>query len=687
MEFANSIFLWGLLAVPLPLLLHLFFRRRKANIAFSTLQFFHQQRRYLAHRRRLREVLLLLIRTLALLCLVLALSKVLLQSLPASLASRTNVAILLDDTLSMNRKLGSGTTAFELAAQKADEVLNTLSEGDAAALVFLSGRQGVALTRKRQAVRQLLEDARVTGAGGSYSAGLKQAQTDLAADGNPNREIFVISDFQSNQAPSKPVELENAKGLRVYFLPVSGSPDNLSVEQVRLSTRPQMVNKSLSIPYEIKNHGDNLCETEVQLTIGAETVRTETVTVPAGDTVKGRFEYVPLHAGFLGGSVQISDRQLELDNRRYFTVNVSENIRALLLESDILSRVRPFHFLKQALDPASGEAINGIQTEQGFIQELLPKELEKHHAVILANPQPLTAQAAATLTRYLENGGTVIAFAGGDVGPATFAAFQSERLQKLFGSRELSERSGLTFRGPLSGLNELLQLDLVKWQRLHILTPSPSATVLAESRGHVMIAEEKIGSGSFLACAFSIRRDTSNWPELKSFPIAMIHLLTYAAHDPQQNAGVACGRLLRLSALSADDKLIALSHSDGTRSQLAVERGEAAFAETWRPGIITAERATPRSVAVNPVAEESVLAQMGSGKLQDIVRGKVSVLKTDAAVDTQVRNYRQGSDMTGLFLFLLMTLLLLETLLGNTYLSRRTTSPARAGSRAKALFS
>ena len=55
MEFGNSIFLWGLLAIPLPLLLHLFFRRRKASIAFSTLQFFHQRKRYLAHRRRLRE--------------------------------------------------------------------------------------------------------------------------------------------------------------------------------------------------------------------------------------------------------------------------------------------------------------------------------------------------------------------------------------------------------------------------------------------------------------------------------------------------------------------------------------------------------------------------------------------------------------------------------------------------------
>ena len=44
MEFANSLFLWGLLAVPLPVLLHLFFRRRKAKVAFSTLQFFQQRR-------------------------------------------------------------------------------------------------------------------------------------------------------------------------------------------------------------------------------------------------------------------------------------------------------------------------------------------------------------------------------------------------------------------------------------------------------------------------------------------------------------------------------------------------------------------------------------------------------------------------------------------------------------------
>lgn len=668
MTFANPIFLWGLLAVPLPLLLHLFFKRRKAKVAFSTLQFFHQRKRYLAHRRRLREILLLSIRILALLCLVLALSRLLFQSMPYGLSAKTNAVIILDDTLSMDRKIGSGATAFELATQKAGEVLDTLAEGDGAALVFLSGRPGLAMTRKRQLIRQHLENARVTGATGSYSAALKQAVSDLAAAGNPNREIFVLSDFQKNQAPSKPIDLDTVKGLRIYFLPVSGTSENLSIEDIKLSARPQMLNKRLAIPYRIRNSGETDRETEVSLTIGGETCNTVTVPVPAGQTAVGRFDFVPDHAGFISGTVHIDDRHLALDNSRTFAVNVCESIRVLLLESDLLSRIRPFHFLKLAIDPSEGEALNGIQADQGFVQELAPKELEKYHVIALADPQPLTAQTAALLTHYMVNGGTVLVFAGADVNGKTFEAFADKRLQHLFGTKQQADFNGLKFKGPLNALNSLLQMDLLKWQRVHALTPSPSAVTLAESHDHTVILEEKIGAGSFIACAFSCRRDYCNWPELKSFPITLIHLLTYAAHDPQQNAGVACGNLVRFTALSPADTQIVLRHSDGTSFQIPVEKGEAVFADTWQPGILTAERAAPRCVAMNPVPAESDLACLSSGKMTDLVNASVTVLKTDAGVESQVRAYRQGSDLTGLFLLLALVLLLLELLVGNTYL-------------------
>ena len=671
MTFGNPIFLWGLLAVPLPILLHLFFKRRKSRVPFSTLQFFEHRKRYLAHRRRLRELLLLLVRTLALLFLVLALARMLLQRMPYAFAARSDVVIVLDDTLSMDRKLASGESAFELACRKAREILDTLSEGDAAALVFLSGRRGIDLTRRRPLVQQLIEESRVTAAAGSFGAALKQAATVLQSEANPNREIFVISEFQSNQAPSKAVDLDDVRGVHIYFLPVTGGEDNLSVEDIVLSSRPLMVGKPVSVPYIIRNHGRNDSETGVTLLIDGQKVNSVNMKIPAGEALEGSFETVPVRAGFTVGTVRIEDRNLTLDNSRRFALNVCESIRVLLLESDVLSRVRPFYFLKTALDPVEGGAVNGILTEPGFVQELSLKQLEQYHVVVLSNPLPLGSETTSVLTRYMEGGGTVMVFAGAKTGPETLAAFADERVGKIFGSRIDSDFNGLAFKGSLTALNDLLQMDLFKGQRFYALNLSPSAEVLAESRGKPVLVAEKVGSGGFIACSFSTRRDMSNWPELKSYPIAMINLFTFAAHDPQQNSGVECGRLLRLRATDEKDRELQIGHSSGKTFTVAVENGEAVFADTWEPGTVTAERASPRVTALNPAAQESDLRTLGPLRLTSIVKGKVNLLKTGAALGPQLRNTRWGSDLTGLFLFLLVIMLICEIVLGNPYLLRR----------------
>jgi hypothetical protein len=225
----------------------------------------------------------------------------------------------------------------------------------------------------------------------------------------------------------------------------------------------------------------------------------------------------------------------------------------------------------------------------------------------------------------------------------------------------------MTFKGPLSALNDLLQMDLFKGDRFYKLNTSPTSVVLAESMGQAVMTAESIGSGGFIACAFSTRRDMSNWPELKSYPIAMIHLFTFASHDPMQNSGIECGALLRLNAMDEKDKELRISHSNGASFPVPVEKGEGVFVDTWQPGVITAERAAPRSTALNPVPAESLLTALGPLRLTSIVKGKVNLLKTGAALEPQLRNTRRGSDLTGLFLFLLMILLICEVVLGNPY--------------------
>ncbi len=669
-SFGYPDWLWTLFAVPVPLLIHLFFKRRKARVPFSTLHFFQIRQRQLAYRRHLREWLLLFIRSLILLCLAIALAKPLLRHPAVSLAPRTDSVLVLDDTLSMDRKLASGSSAFTFAIQKAEEILDTLSDHDRASVLFLSGRPGIELTRKHQEVRNLLQHARVTGCSGSYQSVLEQAIALLETESAPNREIYLLSDFQVMPKQTRAALLDVPKNIRFYFLLFQGAADNLSINQGSFSTKPQMTQQRMRIPYDVINHGVTDSETEVRLVIHDSLVQSDHLRLPAKERVQGFFDYIPAQGGVLNGYIEILDSSLALDNRVYFTQTVHEKIRVLLLESDPLSQINPFHFLKVAVDPFQDAAVNGIQTEESFSQSLTDNMLVPYHVALLANPDPIPPLLAIHLLRYLEQGGSVILFAGNRVSSATFCAFSDQLIPPLFGSLKSEPLTGLTFHGALASLNDLLQLNLIAWQRVYELTPPKQALVLAETAGKPLIVELPVGKGRLIVCAFSIRRDSGNWPELKSFPVSLIHLLTYAAHQTQQDNTGVCGHPIFLHTIDPNCTQLTLLMPGDTSLKLACRKGKAFLEETWYPGILTTEQASPRTLVSNPVAQESDLTAMDQSTAQKLLGIHPLMLRTDAAIAQQIQDARQGTDLSGFFIATILLLLLGELCLTTFRLSR-----------------
>ena len=671
MEFLNPLFLWGLLSVPLPVLIHLFFRRRKTTYEFSTIQFFRPRQRFLSHRRRLREILLLLLRTLALLLLTLALARPIFRDAPYSLNARTDLVLVLDDTLSMDRQTGSGERAFVVARQRAAELLETLHTGDGAALVLVSGRPGLALNRNRQEVLRALRGLKCSGAGGSYTNALRQAERLLASSSSPNREVYVLTDCQQAQLPTAPLTPEG-KRHRTFLLPLNGVTENVGVSGGRLSTRPKIVNQPFRIPYELRNYGQKERAVEVALEVNGEQVQKQFLALPAGASRKDEFEYVPVAAGFLHGAVSVTDPDLLLDNRAWFCAGVAAKVQVLLVRTDIYARFDPYTYLQFAVDPPGGGALNGFALEGVFVQELTAAALKNAQVVVLADPDPLPPAAAALLRDHLRQGGTVISFAGGKVTPATFKALGLDWLTKLYGERESANASGLQFAGHLAGLNELLQFDKLRWRGLQRLTPPADSQPLALVESRPVIVEARVGDGRWLATAFSARRDYSNWPELKSFPIAMIHLFDYAANEVRRDLALECGRTVRVPAARAQ---VTVADLEGQVELVAARDGEAVVSETWTPGVLKLDGAELRSLALNPPPEESQLAvAAASDTANRLTRGDVHVLNPGADLAYQVQSFREGSDLAGLFLVLLALALVAESLLGWGYvLSGRAT--------------
>lgn len=237
LSFLNGAFLVGLAAAALPVLIHLLSRRRARDLPFSHTEFLDEITRRKVRRMKLRQWLLLLLRTLAVACLALALSQPVWHG-PGARAQRgsSTIAILIDDSFSMEASLDAGSvlpldatasrltvaTRFEEARQRALQVVDLLGEGDRALLVFLAAPVRIpyeSMVRDPSLLREELQRAQPRPSRADLVGAFERVQPLLGGAHTLNREIFVISDFQENQVR----ERLRAHGARVQLGPADSA--------------------------------------------------------------------------------------------------------------------------------------------------------------------------------------------------------------------------------------------------------------------------------------------------------------------------------------------------------------------------------------------------------------------------------------------------------------------------------
>ena len=672
MQFGNPIFLYGLLALPIPVLIHLYFRRHRIRVKFSTTQFFRKREKFLAFRRKLRDILLLMLRTLAILFLVLGLSRPIAGGFSYLTGGGTDAIIILDDTLSMCRKNSSGDSAFDTGRKKAQEILGAFDGGDSVGIIFLSGRKGANLTRNLRKVDEALKSSFPAGSSGSYSAALKQAAEQFKnSSDNPNREIYLISDFQSCQAPSQPYRDGSLEDVKVYFVPVSGTEENLSVTRVSAGSKPKMVNKAMKIEYDVENFGRSERKTELSLEVNGKAIETREISIPAGEKQSGEFIFVPVSEGMVSGSVCIKDDLYSMDNKRHFAVMVSKNVKVLALYQDELVRPDPYFFIRHALDP-DGSASNGIGVQTSTLKEVNVEILNASHVVILADIDVFPEKCASLLSAYLKRGGTIISFPGARTTSSSMSGIM-DALKKdgisavnIYGTKISFKAKGITFANDLSVMNNLLQLDYLEWKNLQDMRTDTSGKVLASTGGKDVIVERKIGAGRWIAVACSARNDYCNWPELKSFPVVMVHLIDHAANGIPDVKDIICGNKIRLNSTSNS---IDVSEASGSTKINTVKGRAGVYEDTWIPGVITFDGADIKAASLNGDPEESKPEIMVQGRMGSLVIDhEVTLLSSSSAVMDQVDSSRKGSSLAGLFFILLFIIAILEFLIADGHI-------------------
>lgn len=434
MTFLNPLYLIALAAAAIPIILHLLNLRKTRVIEFSTLAFLKELQRSKIRKLKLKQWLLLALRTLIIVFVVLAFTRPALRSdfgfLPGTTA-KSSVVIVLDNSYSMQTSDTHGTL-LKQARQKAAELVQLLKPGDDAALILTTmPAAGGELTAALNAVRNEIEEIPVSYAHGDYRAALTAASALLAGSSNFNKEVYVITDRQRSQFAfddgNTPQQVFDP-GVKVFVLPVGDDEaENTSVTAVEVRNSIFQDGKPVDVAATVRNASTApLADAIVSVFLDGERVAQKTIDVDAGGSRQVEFSVIPKQRGWVSGFIELEDDNLPEDNRRYFGFHIPRMLNVLMGPAG----GKDARLVALALDPATADpaALKSVSIDAQGSGQLLSANLSRYDVVVLFGAQALSDAFSQRLASWVRDGGSVMLFPDAD---GTVDAWSTRLLPRL----------------------------------------------------------------------------------------------------------------------------------------------------------------------------------------------------------------------------------------------------------------
>lgn len=692
--FLHPIYLLGLLAASLPILIHLLNRRKLNRVRFPAVKFILLSQKRISRSYRLRHWLLLALRTLAVVFLALLLANPIFQTGAGLFAGGGPVAlvILLDNSLSM--KWAGGGDGFKQAKEAARLLIAGLNDGDRAALIAtdISGREALRLKAEKEVLLKELEQIEIADGSANLDAALSKAYELLNVPAG-QKEIRLITDMGltgwDRFSISSLKQYDPSIPLKTIRISSKQKPLNGTVKEVRLASQSVGASLPLTIEATVANFGDTeIKELLVQLTIDGQNKEQKLTVVPPRGETKVNFQTRVDGAGGHTGQITLKKDGLAGHPTANFALDVQDKIKILLVDGDpqtSLVQSETF-FLSRALNPA-GEKDTSLFLPTVIIHDgLATAALESYQVVVLCNVANLGDAAVAKLQSFVRQGGGLLIFSG-DKLPADqynqkLASFLPAQLRdKKFGPEaggEKIDRVDVTHPA-LQGFTDALLLESLKSVRIWGYTRASAvgkSTLISLTNGDPLLLEQKSGNGRVVFVATSADRDWSDLP-LKTAFLPLLQSLTSHLAGGKRGAidgGIAVGEVKEIGLPpGAVGKSLRVTKPNKLSAEVTVaaakDRAVARAEENDRAGIYRIslpagvdKDSAPQLYAVNPPFLESRLDEISERELQE----KLRPVRTEVI---PVEALQEGGKRTDLALPLLA--LLIVTLLFEGWLAQR----------------
>lgn len=535
MRFLDPVFLWGLLAIAVPVVLHLLLRRRLPVIEFPLTRLVARAEHVQQPRRRLNRVLLLIARAALLALLALALSRLVLGGAQVQAMGPVAVALVVDDSLSM-RAASKGSSAFAAGREMADSVLAALPEGSLASVIPMSrALQPPPPLAAPEAARRELSSLEPTWLALSAQPALDAALRALGDAPLEDRRIVVVSDLARHGFES--VALPPATGPKrprlVVLAPERAAGANLSVSGLDVQALPSSLRATARVTAWGEEGSRHDAEVEVSTGALGEAPRLAgraRIEVPSGGVAERRFEIGAPPDGLGVTRAAIAPDVLAEDDVREAVQLVHRRPRLLVVDGDPqnLSFGSETFYLEKAFAPGVGL---GLDARITTLSEWTPKDIEGAAVVLLANVPDLSAERAAALRQAVQRGTGLVVALGNRVDQRAWNGSLAELLPASLGLVSAPQPA------PTVAPGGAFDLPRVRVGTAFRLEPGPDAAVLSRlSDGTPWIVEATRGAGRVVLVATSLDRD---WTDLPISPWFLSFVRELVARAQPKGSAVA----------------------------------------------------------------------------------------------------------------------------------------------------
>ncbi|MGE9266993.1 MAG: BatA domain-containing protein [Verrucomicrobiales bacterium] len=646
MTFLNPFLLYGLLAVSIPIIIHLLNRRRFRTVKWGAMQFLLKASQESRGKKRLKHIIILACRALAIAALIFAISRPLVGGLLGwGGGSLDTVIIILDRSASM--ELRAGDAQASLRESSLTRLTEAAGEIKAGQVLFLDSATGEIQDIPDLSALPLLSTTAPTSTQANIPALLNTAIDHLAGAQAGRSEIWLASDLQEadwkaadNQweaIRSGLANLPSPPKLRILTASPSAQSNNQSLEllsarrsgdelllDLRLTRRQDQGQATLPLTYVLN---------------GARSA--ERITISGQDLRFQKRLQLPAEPASGHGWIALPADHNPQDNEVFFAYGPPEPIQSYL----VTSQPGPS---AEALAKAAAPPDYARQDCQ-ILQPAQAQEIDWQRASLIIWQAPLpTGELATRLREFIAKGGSFLALPPGASETASDASFLGlfwGALQKSPADQYFITGSSLRDDGPWQDGANGTPLPLDKLQAIQRREIIGEAAVLAEWDDNSPLLLRQIeGRGSAI---FLNTLPDYQWSNLEH---TALHL-------------VAIQRLLALGNERLHDDHRALAGTPaahpgpGESAQRLDEAREADPANA--PYLAGVYRFGERLVALNRPESESSLERLDRSKLNQLLDGtEHSLFEENAQSDSSLVQEIWRAFLIAMILFLLAEALL-----------------------------